>query len=159
MPAFFYWTITSTFWILLCGSVFSIGGTHATFDHRLTFFVDESPVDLIKMNLSNYYIVLTTRLLSFSGLYARFLLSPVLDWPTTGVCEEAWCGDAVCGCRVHQEHLGAGHFLCEREAVVFPQRHHQQRVHSRTPLRQHHSQHEVCAVCINDHQLKKKKMN
>lgn len=108
-------------------------------------FVDESPVDLMKINLSNYNTIGF-----FSGLYIRFLLSPVLDWPSTGVCEEAWCGDTFCGSRVYQEHLGAWHFLCEWETVVLPQRYHQQRVHPSAPLWQHNSQYEVCLFCNHD---------
>lgn len=78
-----------------------------------------------------------------TGLHVGFLLPSILDRPKACVPEETRCRDPVGGIRVHQEHLGAGHILREREAVVFPHRDHKQRVHPYSSLRQHHEEYTV----------------
>lgn len=80
---------------------------------------------------------------TLAGLHVGLLLPPVLDGPPPRLQEAAWRRDAVGGLRVHPEHLGAGHLLRQREAVLLPFRNHQQRVHTHPPLRLHHALHQV----------------
>lgn len=63
--------------------------------------------------------------LTLAGLYAGLLLPSVLDRSTARVQEATRRGDALGRFRVHQEHMGAGHVLRKREAVLLPHRHHQ----------------------------------
>uniref|UniRef100_A0A8D8VIX4 Gamma-aminobutyric acid receptor subunit beta n=1 Tax=Cacopsylla melanoneura TaxID=428564 RepID=A0A8D8VIX4_9HEMI len=63
---------------------------------------------------------------NYGGLHAGFLLPSILDGSTARVPTTAGCRDTLGRVRFHQEHLGAGHFLCERETVLLPRRHDQQ---------------------------------
>lgn len=83
------------------------------------------------------------------GLHPGLLLPAVLDRPAVGVPEKAGSGNAVRGVGVYQKHLGTGHVLRKREAVVLPRSYHQQRVHPRPPLGQHHQEYTVTSLAYN----------
>ena len=72
---------------------------------------------------------------SLAGFHAGLLLPAILDRSEAGLPQETGRRDAVGWVGVHQEHLGAGHVLRQREAVLLSHRDHVERVHPHTSLR------------------------
>lgn len=71
------------------------------------------------------FFQISTLITPTSGLHAGFLLPAILDGSATGFQKATRRRDTERRLGVHQEHLGAGHVLRQREAVVLSRRHNQ----------------------------------
>lgn len=80
---------------------------------------------------------------SLLGLHLGLLLPAVLDRSSASLQEEAGGWDTLCWVRVHQKHLGPGHILREREAILLPCGDDQQWVHPGPPLGQYYQEYTV----------------